>query len=89
VVVGYCGPIFSRRPELRSTINGIYLGASAKEVLHNMAELLADKHRADIYRPAKNGQAKITKTTNRATSRSNASTNAPSNDRANNLANEQ
>jgi methanogenic corrinoid protein MtbC1 len=85
VVVGYYGPIFSRRPELRSTISGVYLGASAQELLHNMGELLADKHRADLYRSAKNGQAKLTKTTNRVNNRSNA----PANNQANNRANEQ
>lgn len=71
-VIGYCGPIFARKPELRSAVSGVYMGATAHEILHNMAELLADKHHTDSYRSTKNGQPKITKVTNRTNSRSNS-----------------
>jgi methanogenic corrinoid protein MtbC1 len=46
-IIGYSGPVFSRKPELRAAIGGAYMGASAKEVIQNIDTLLADKHRQE------------------------------------------
>jgi hypothetical protein len=49
-IIGYCGLIYSHEPEVRATTTGVYLGASAKEVVQNIdglfsARLFSDKNR--------------------------------------------
>jgi MerR family transcriptional regulator, light-induced transcriptional regulator len=46
-IIGYCGAIYTRNPELRAATAGVYIGSLAHEVVQNINELLADKHRAD------------------------------------------
>lgn len=46
-VIGYCGPIFGRKPELRNTISAVYMGATTKEILQNLDELLLHKPRSE------------------------------------------
>lgn len=46
-IIGYSGPIYTRNPELRAATAGVYIGTHAKEIIHNIDELLADKHRSD------------------------------------------
>jgi hypothetical protein len=46
-LIGYCGPIFNHRGELRAAINGVFVGANSKEIVHNISELLSDKYRLD------------------------------------------
>jgi methanogenic corrinoid protein MtbC1 len=45
--IGYSGPIYVRNPELRAETAGVYLGTHAHEVVQNINELLADRHRYD------------------------------------------
>ncbi len=44
-VLGYGGQIFVRRPELRTAIAGVYMGATAQEAVELIDELLLDKPR--------------------------------------------
>ena len=46
-LIGYGGQIFLQRPELRSSIAGVYMGASAQEAVTHIDELLLDKNRHD------------------------------------------
>lgn len=51
LVIGYGGQIFNRRPELRSLIAGVYMGATAQEAIEHIDELLLDRPRSN-RRPA-------------------------------------
>jgi DNA-binding transcriptional MerR regulator/methylmalonyl-CoA mutase cobalamin-binding subunit len=50
-IIGFGGQIFNRRPDLRTNIAGIYLGASAQEAVQRIDELLLDKNRQDKKLP--------------------------------------
>lgn len=42
-ILGYGGRIFNVKPELRSTINGVFLGATAMEAVESIGELLNER----------------------------------------------
>jgi MerR family transcriptional regulator, light-induced transcriptional regulator len=46
-IIGYGGQIFNKRPELRSTIAGTYMGASAQEAVQQINALLLDNQRPE------------------------------------------
>ena len=45
-IVGYGGRIFNVNPELRDSMTGVFLGASAVEAVEGVAELLAERSKA-------------------------------------------
>lgn len=56
--IGYGGQIFSRRPELRAEIHGVYMGANAHEAVQHVGELLLEKAaRGDGRSASGNGEA--------------------------------
>lgn len=50
-VVGYSGAAYSQDSAWRTATPGIYIGSSADEMLEHMAELLAQRPRANPYQP--------------------------------------
>ena len=42
-LIGYGGQVFSRHPELRSVIAGVYMGSNAKDAVEHISELLLHK----------------------------------------------
>ncbi len=52
-IIAYSGPIYTHNPELRATTAGVFIGTYAKEVVKNIDELLAGKHRLDQKRDKK------------------------------------
>ncbi len=45
--IGYGGLAFNRRPDLRSNVTGVYMGASAQEAVEHINELLVERPRQD------------------------------------------
>ncbi len=46
-IIGYSGAVYARNPDLRAHTAGVYLGAQAHEVVRNINQLLAERHRGD------------------------------------------
>jgi methanogenic corrinoid protein MtbC1 len=46
-LIGYGGQIFNRRPDLRSAIAGVYMGATAQEAVAHINDLLAERPRPE------------------------------------------
>lgn len=65
-IIGYSGVVYAHSPELRAATAGLYVGADAREVIHNIDELLAERQRGDrkadkMYDKQVNGGTVITK----------------------------